>query len=227
MSFERYKRQLLIPEIGEEGQKKISSAKVGVVGAGGLGSFVIPELIAAGFGTVRIFEGDRLTLTNLNRQIIYREEDIGKKKSEVLTKRLAGLNEGVKIEVVDEMIIKERQVSHFKDLDIIIDATDNIETKLLLDKFAGVLNIPLVHGAVEGFRGQVGVFLYPKSLKNVYKNKSTGKKTTPVVAPICGVVGSIQVNETLRYITGGEVLLNGKLLFIDLKNLVFREVEVG
>ncbi len=227
MSFDRYVRQTLINDIGEEGQKKISSTRVGVVGAGGLGSFIIPELIAAGFGVVRIFEGDRLTLTNLNRQIIYREEDIGKKKAEVLSDRLSDLNREVQLEVVDEIIESERQVSHFKDLNIIIDATDNIQTKLLLDRFAGVLNIPLIHGAVDGYRGQVGVFIYPKSLKSVYSEKSTDKKRTPVIAPVCGVVGSIQVNESIWYAVKGETLLNGKLLVIDLYNLSFKEVEVG
>ncbi len=226
MSFERYRRQILIDRIGVEGQKKLKNARIGIVGAGGLGSFIILEAVAAGIGTVRIFEGDNLTLNNLNRQILYTEKDVGKKKAKILPDRVGELNSEVKIEVIDEMVVEEKQIAYFKDLDLIIDATDNIKSKLLLDKFSSVLGIPLVHGAVHGFRGQVGVFIYPRTLKQVYNKKLPAENETPAIASLCGVVGSLQVNEALRYILTGKTLLNGKLLLIDLWNLSFTEVEV-
>ncbi len=227
MTFERYKRQILIDDIGETGQKKIASARVGVVGAGGLGSVVIPQLIAAGFGTVRIFEGDRLTLTNLNRQTIYKEDDIGKKKAEVLSERLSGMNSDVNIEIIPEFVESERHVKYFKDLDLIIDATDNIEARLLMDRFSQVLNLPLIHGAVRGTMGQVGVFIPPKTITSLYNKSEQREQETPVVAPICGVVGSIEVYEALRIILTGTSPLNGKILLIDLKLLSFREVDIS
>lgn len=225
--FERYKRQLLIEYIGEDGQKKISSSKIGVVGAGGLGSIVIPQLIALGFGTIRIFEGDSLTITNLTRQIIYREEDIGKKKAEVLKNRLGGLNSEVKLEVIDEFIENNKQIKYFEDLDIIVDATDNIKSRLLLDSFCQRLNIPFIHGAIMGTIGQAGVFIPPKSIKSLYRTSKETHGEVPVIVPICGVIGSIQVNEVVRIAITGKSPLNGKLLLVDLKSLSFKEVQVS
>ena len=155
---ERYKRNILLPEVGEEGQKKLAESRVLVVGAGGLGSPVSLYLAAAGVGTIGIADFDRVDVSNLQRQILYREQDIGKAKAELAAEQLQSRNHSVQVEVYPEGITAENAEEILAKFDVIVDASDNFPTRYLLSDTCMKLGKPDVYGAICEFAGQVTVF---------------------------------------------------------------------
>lgn len=149
--LERYERQITIRGFGKEGQEKLKKARVFIAGAGGLGSAVTIYLAVAGVGTIRIVDHDRVELSNLNRQILYWDEDIGRSKADSAAEKLKRMNSEVKIEAIKEMITEANISDLVADSDLIIDGMDNLPARYLLNKTALEKNIPFLHGAVYGF----------------------------------------------------------------------------
>jgi len=208
MNFERYKRQILMDNFGESAQEKLLDSKVAVVGVGGLGTVVSQYLAAAGVGNLTLIDYQTVELSNLNRQILHFEKDIDKLKVISAKEKLESLNSSINIEIFPEKL-KETQV---KNSDVIIDCLDNFKARYFL-------NDPLVHGAIEGLRGQV-TSIIPKEtpcIECIFKLKDEDK-TFPVLGVTPGVIGSIQASEAIKLITGIGTPLKNKLLSIDMEN---------
>lgn len=226
--LERYDRQILIGQIGEEGQEKLKQAKVFVAGSGGLGSPASIYLAAAGVGTIRIVDHDRVDLSNLNRQILHWHKDIGRKKVDSGADKLAGLNPTIEIEAVRETITEENVSKLVSGFDMILDAMDNFQARYLLNRIAVERGIPFFHGAVKGFEGRAMSILPGKSacLRCMYRGLVVPQEKFPVIGVVPGVIGCIQATEAIKYILGTGQLLTDRLLIYDGLDLKFTEFKV-
>jgi len=224
---ERYDRQIRIREIGDDGQEKLKRAKVVIAGSGGLGSPAAIYLAAAGVGTIRIVDHDRVELSNLNRQILHWDNDIGRNKVDSAAEKLSQLNQGVKIEAVEEMINEANVSQLVAGFDLIVDGLDNLPTRYLLNKAAIENNIPFVHGTVYGLEGRVMTIIPGKTacLKCVYRELIPPGKC-PAIGVIPAVIGCIQATEVIKYIMGIGKLLTNRLLIYDGLNMKFTELAV-
>ncbi len=221
---ERYDRQIMIGEIGQKGQEKLKRSRVIIAGAGGLGSSIAIYLTAAGIGMIRMIDHDQVALSNLNRQILHWEEDIGRKKVDSARTKLRNLNSAVEIEAIAETIT-EGNISHFVDgCDVIVDAMDNLPGRYLLNRCAIEKNIPFSHGAVNGFEGRVMTILPGKTacLRCMYRGPVPQEKF-PVIGVAPAVIGSIQATEVIKYLIGIGKLLTNRLLIYDGLKVTFNE----
>jgi len=191
----RYARQLNL--IGKRGQEKLRRAKVIIFGLGGLGNFVSLELTLAGVGKVTLVDKDTISLSDLNRQFLYEEKDVGKKKVLVAARRLREINPDVVIEPIYGDLMKMKIDKLIKDCDLVVDCLDDWKTRWKLFEEVKKAKKPLVHGAVEGWRGQVA-FLKG----SIDKVKKVGLACTAVLSPPVGLVGSLQATICLRYLLG-------------------------
>jgi molybdopterin/thiamine biosynthesis adenylyltransferase len=225
--LERYSRQILINGFGEEGQAKLKRAKVFIAGVGGLGSVTATYLAAAGVGVIRIVDHDKVELSNLNRQILHRAEDIGKKKVDSAAKRLKSINPEVKIEAVAEKMTEANISELVTGFDLIVDAMDNLPTRYLLNKIAIDKEIPFFHGAVNGFEGRAMTIIPGQTacLRCVYRG-AVVEGSFPVVGVTPGVIGCIQATEVIKYILGTGQLLGNRLLVYDGLNMKFTQFKV-
>jgi len=224
---ERYNRQILIDKIGIEGQEKLKKSSVLIVGVGGLGSPISMYLAASGVGRIGLIDGDIVSLSNLARQILYDTKDIGEKKVFIAKKKLKSLNPDVKIDSYP-IRLNEEVASHiFIKYDCIIDATDNFETRYLINKMAVRLDKPLFIGAVGRFTGQVMDVLPHKTAcyNCVFPEKETVEFLTRrnasmgVIGTLVGIIGSIVANEVLKFILKiGENYFNKLLIYDALDN---------
>jgi adenylyltransferase/sulfurtransferase len=223
---ERYDRQIMIAEIGENGQEKLKRARVFIAGAGGLGSPAATYLTAAGVGMIRVVDHDSVELSNLNRQVLHWDEDIGKTKAVSATEKLKRLNRKVKIEAIEEMITEVNVSKLVAGFDLIVDAMDNLPTRYLLNKAALEKNIPFFHGAVYGFEGRAMTIIPGKTacLRCVYRGVIPGEKF-PVIGVTPLVIGCIQATEVIKYIVGIGELLTNRLLIYDGLNMKFAEFK--
>jgi molybdopterin/thiamine biosynthesis adenylyltransferase len=225
---ERYDRQIMIREIGEEGQEKLKRSRAVIAGAGGLASPISIYLAAAGIGMIRLIDDDQVTLSNLNRQILHWEEDIGRKKIESARTKLRNLNRAVEIETVAETIT-EGNVSQFVDgCDVIVDAMDNLPTRYILNRCAIEKKVPFFHGAVTGFEGRAMTILPGKTacLRCMYRGPVPQEKF-PVIGVAPAVIGSIQATEVIKYLVGIGKLLTNRLLIYDGLKVAFSEFRVS
>jgi adenylyltransferase/sulfurtransferase len=225
---ERYDRQIMISEIGQEGQEKLKRSRVVIAGSGGLGSPIAIYLTAAGIGMIRVVDHDEVALSNLNRQILHWDEDIGRKKVDSARTKLRNLNRAVEIEAIEETIT-EGNVSHLVDgCDVIIDAMDNLPTRYILNRCAIEKNIPFFHGAVNGFEGRVMTILPGETacLRCMYRGPVPQEKF-PVIGVTPAVIGSIQATEVIKYLLGIGKLLTNRLLIYDGLKVAFREFTVN
>ena len=213
---ERYDRQIMIRGIGEDGQERLKRARVFIAGAGGLGSPVSLYLAAAGVGVIRVVDHERVELSNLNRQVLHWDEDIGKTKAASATEKLKRLNREVKIEAIEEMITEANVSQLVADSDLIVDAMDNLPTRYLLNKAALDKDIPFFHGAVYGFEGRAMTIIPGKTacLRCVYHGAIPEEKF-PVIGVTPAVIGCIQATEVIKYLVGVGELLTNKLLTYD------------
>lgn len=224
-SAEKYIRQIML--FGEEGQEKLRRAKVLVVGTGGLGSPISTYLAAAGVGEIIIADFDKVDLSNLNRQYLHHEKDIGRDKIISAKEKLLSLNPEIKVETVKEKITDENASTIIPPCDLIIDALDNFDTRHVLNKLAVERKIPLIHGAVSGYRGQATTVIPGKTPCLYCIFPSTFKKEVfPVLGTTPGVIGAIQANEAIKYITGQGKLLENRLLLWDGLSCSFSELNV-
>jgi molybdopterin/thiamine biosynthesis adenylyltransferase len=225
--LERYSRQILISGFGKEGQARLKEARVFIAGAGGLGSVTATYLAAAGVGLIRVVDHDRVELSNLNRQIVHRDEDIGKNKVDSAAKRLKGINPGVQIEAVAEEITEANISELLAGCDLIVDAMDNLPIRYLLNKTAIEKRIPFFHGAVSGFEGRAMTVIPGQTacLRCVYRG-AVVEGSFPVVGVTPGVIGCIQATEVIKYIVGMGQLLGNRLLVYDGLNMKFTQFKV-
>jgi adenylyltransferase/sulfurtransferase len=207
----RYVRQL--PVWGEEGQEKLKKSRVLVAGAGGLGTVIATYLAMAGTGVIRIVDSDVVEGSNLNRQFLYTTSDVGRKKAACIQERLSALNPHVRIEAIGEEIDARSAGDMVGSMDVMVDGLDNFFTRYLLNREALRRNIPLIHGAVRGFYGQVTTILpYQTPCFQCIFPSAAPQEDSPVVGATCGVIGSIEATEAIKFLTGQGELLTGRLL---------------
>jgi adenylyltransferase/sulfurtransferase len=221
----RYKRQILIPEWTQSGQENLKKARILVAGAGGLGSAILTYLAVAGVGKIRVIDGDIVELSNLNRQVLHSDKDIGRSKVDSAKEKLEALNPDISVEAIKEIITKDNVFELVGDYPI-VDAMDNLPTRLLLNRVAVKKNLPLFHGAVYGFEGRATTVIPGKTacLRCLYQGVIPGK--TPVVGVTPAVIGCIQATEVIKYILGTGELLADRLLIYDGLSMRFSEVKL-
>ncbi len=223
---ERYDRQIMI--FGEDGQERLKSSKVAVVGVGGLGSPVAYYLAAAGVNLLLV-DDQSPELSNLNRQLLHWEEDVGKRPKALSAKwKLERFNSDIEIETYTGRLDETNIDDVLKNVDILVDCLDNFETRYLLDEYAHRKRIPLVHAAVEGFYGQITTIIpgRTKSLREIFPNVKKKKGKFPIIGATAGVLGALQAAEVIKLITGaGEPLVN-RLLIVDLSTNTFEVIEL-
>jgi adenylyltransferase/sulfurtransferase len=226
---ERYDRQIMIYGFGEAGQEKLKKAKVFIAGAGGLGSPVAIYLAAAGIGTIRIADHDTVELSNLNRQVLHWEENVGGRKVDSAAAKLRKLNPGIKIETIPDTITEANVSQLVGDSDLIVDAMDNLPTRYLLNKTAIEKGIPFFHGAVYGFEGRAMTVIPGKTacLNCLYHGARVPKEKFPVIGVTPAVIGCIQATEVIKYLTGLGELLSDKLLNYDALRMKFTEFKIN
>ncbi len=205
---ERYARQILL--FGEEGQERLRDARVMVAGAGGLGAPVSMYLAAAGIGHIVLVDRDRVDRSNLNRQLLHWEKDIGEAKVRSATEKLRGLNPYIEVDTRQESLDESNASDIAHGCDVIVDATDNYETRYLLNRVARNHGIPLVHGAIRGWNGQAITIVPARSacLRCVIPSPPP-EDIFPVIGATAGVIGTVQANEVLKLILEvGEPLID-------------------
>ena len=229
----RYSRHLIIPDVGMSGQKRLKNAKVLCVGAGGLGSPSLMYLAAAGVGTLGIVEFDVVDESNLQRQIIHGQSDIGRPKAESARDSVLEINPYVQVNLHGERLDSSNVMELFSQYDLIVDGTDNFATRYLVNDACVLLNKPYVWGSIYRFDGQASVFwaeqgpcyrcLYPEPPPpGMVPSCAEGG----VLGVLCASIGSIQVNEAIKLITGiGETLL-GRLMIYDALEMTYRQVKI-
>ncbi|HZE40277.1 MAG TPA: adenylyltransferase/sulfurtransferase MoeZ [Stackebrandtia sp.] len=230
----RYSRHLIIPDVAMDGQKRLKNAKVLCVGAGGLGSPALMYLAAAGVGTLGIVEFDTVDESNLQRQIIHGQSDVGRSKAESAAASIAEINPYVKVNIHDEVLTNDNVMDIFAGYDLIVDGTDNFATRYMVNDAAVLLGKPYVWGSIFRFDGQASVFwadngpcyrcLYPEPPPpGMVPSCAEGG----VLGVLCASIGSIQVTEAIKLLTGiGEPLL-GRLMVYDALEMTYRTVRVA
>ncbi len=222
----RYRRHIMLEDIGEEGQEKLKNAKILVVGAGGLGAPVLQYLSAAGVGKIAIMDDDIVNEDNLHRQILYGGHDLGKLKTIIARDKLKQLNPLVNFDLMNIRLTVSNALKIIEDFDLVIDATDNFSTRYLINDACLILNKPWVFGSVYKFEGQMSVFNYDKGqtlnclFHNVRdKQNVADPANSGLFGVVPGIIGSFQASEAIKIITGiGEVLCGKVLLFDFLTN---------
>jgi adenylyltransferase/sulfurtransferase len=238
-SYDRYHRQIILKDFGEAGQQKLFSAKVLVVGAGGLGCPTLQYLAAAGVGTLGIIDGDIVDLSNLHRQILYSVHDIGFPKAEKAAEKLRQLNPEITINAYSERLNNQNAFGIFREYDIIIDGSDNFATRYMVNDACVILNKPVVHGSVSQFQGQIAILNYrkngviePVNYRDLFPNPPKEDEVpncaeAGVLGVLPGIIGTMQANETIKLIAGiGQPLINRIITFNALNN-EFYELELS
>ena len=230
---QRYSRHLIIPDVGMDGQKRLKNAKVLVVGAGGLGSPTLLYLAAAGVGTLGIIDFDVVDESNLQRQVIHGQSDIGKPKAESARETIEEINPFVKVVLHKERLDSSNALEIFADYDLILDGTDNFATRYLVNDAAVLLNKPYVWGSIYRFDGQVSVFWneYGPNYRDLYPEPPPPGMVPScaeggVLGVLCAAIGSVMANEAIKLITGIGDPLVGRLLIYDALEMTWRTVKI-
>ena len=225
---ERYKRHMMLEELGAEGQEKISSAKVLVVGAGGLGSPVLLYLASAGVGTLGIIDGDEVDLSNIQRQVIHFTSDVGKAKVLSAKEKINQINPDVCVIGYRQFLTAENACSIIKDYDFIVSATDNFSAKFLVNDTCVLLGKPFSHGGILRFEGQTMTHLPGTACYRCLFQSQPGEMPalTGILGAVAGMLGTIQAAEVLKYLTKTGELLTNKLLTFDAKTMDFSIIRV-
>jgi len=214
---QRYARQMWLPEIGEQGQEKLAASRVLIAGLGGLGSLSAMYLAAAGVGALRIADKDVVSLSDLNRQILYTEADLGRIKTGAAAERLHALNGSCRIEPF-QVDICEMAAKLIKGCDLVIDATDNVDARRALNRAAVGRGIPMVHGGIDGFSGTVTVIVPGKSacFECLFPDRgmAPGPRDIPALGPVVGIVASVQSTEALKLLLTVGTPMTDQLLMI-------------
>ena len=222
VDMERHARHLVLPNVGYEGQEKLAAARVLVIGAGGLGSPVLLYLAAAGIGTIGIVDDDAVDVSNLQRQIIHRTEDVGSKKVDSAKAKLLALDPNIEVELYPHRLNPENALDVLQGWDVVVDGTDNIPTRYLIDDACHLLSIPWIYGSIHRFEGQVSVFSTEQSrcYRDLFPEAPPAGALqncadAGVFGVLPGVVGGIQATEVIKLLLGLETQLIGSLLLYD------------
>lgn len=236
--FERYSCQIALPGFGKAGQELLQKAKVLIVGIGGLGCPAAQYLTAAGIGTLGIVDYDVVSMGNLHRQVLFTRQDAGLKKAEIAVARLQTQNSGIQVVGHDIKVTSENVIELIRQYDVILDCTDNFETRYLLNDACVLVDKPLVYGAIYQYEGQLAVWnvknasgslspnyrdLYPQVNAALIPNCNDGG----VIPTLAGIIGCMQANEVIKLITQTGDLLVGKILIFDAQSLQSRIIKLG
>ncbi|RLI71304.1 adenylyltransferase [Candidatus Heimdallarchaeota archaeon] len=227
----RYARLIPLSNVGKEGLKRIRKARVVVVGCGGLGSVTAVQLTSLGVGFLRIVDGDVVEISNLQRQTLYREEDIGKPKADVAEAFLKKLNPDIQIEKVGEYLSEENIEKITSEVDFIIDAVDNFKTRYLLNRIAIEKDIPFIFGSVSAYSGNVmtiqrGSVCLECLFGQDFDEILTDTTCTGVHPAIINIIGSIQISEATKIMLGETPSLLNKLQFCDIRTMDFEALSL-
>lgn len=233
----RFDRQINLRGFGTEGLAKLQKASVLVIGAGGLGCPALQYLAAVGIGTIGIMDGDTISLSNLNRQILYGESDIGQKKAIVAGNNLLNKYSDIKIDIITDYLNTNNALGVISSYDIIIDCTDNFTVRYMANDACALLNKPLVYGAIYEYEGQISLFHaendkglsfnyrdlfpHPPDLDEIPNCSETG-----VIGVLPGIIGTIQAAEAIKYLLGLGNLLVGRILYFNMEQMFFYEVDI-
>ncbi|MCB4756904.1 MAG: molybdopterin-synthase adenylyltransferase MoeB [Elusimicrobia bacterium] len=229
----RYSRQIILPDVGKEGQEKLKNAKILLIGTGGLGSPNAMYLAASGVGTLGLVDFDVVDPSNLHRQLLFGSDDVGKVKVEAAQSRIKSINPNVEVRIYNEKLSRKNALPIFKDYDVIIDGSDNFPTRYLTNDACIMLNKPNIYGSVYRFEGQASVFLHkvgpcyrclfpePPPPQDVPSCVEGG-----VLGILPGLIGLIQASETIKYLLGKGNLLVGRLLQVNVMDMTFRELKI-
>lgn len=230
--LDRYSRHIIMDEVGPSGQQDMLDARVLVVGAGGLGSPIVQYLAAAGIGTLGIADDDDVELSNLQRQVVHGDSDVGRNKAESAADYVRTLNPDIDVEARAERVTPENAETIVSEYDFVVDGSDNFSTRYLVNDACVLTDTPLSHGAIFKFEGQVTTFtreedapcyrcLFPEAPP---AGTVPNCATTGVLGALPGTVGCIQATETMKYVLGEGELLDGRMLFYDAMDMSFEEV---
>lgn len=231
---ERYSRQMILEQVGEGGQDKLAQSRVLVVGAGGLGSPALMYLASSGVGTLGIADGDRIDVSNMQRQVIHSTLSVGTSKAESAAKRLQEINPYVNTIVYREHVTADTIQSIIRDYDFVLDCVDNFPARFMINDACVLAKIPFCHGGICGFAGQVMTYVPGQGPcyrclfeeipeKDVQESASQGG----VISSLPGIIGSIQALEAQKYILGAGDLLTGRMLTFDGLSMRVRTVDLG
>ena len=234
--FDRYRRQIILPEVGEAGQLRLAAARVALVGVGGLGCPVASYLAAAGVGELRLIDPDRVERSNLQRQLLYSEPDVGRLKVQVAQAKLQSLNPEVNVITHAERLEQDSAARLLDGVDLIIDGSDNLSTRAISNRYAVHANLPLVFAAVERWQGQMAVFdvakhpeagcyhcLFPE-LPNA--EAPLGCAEIGVMGAVPAVMGSLQATAALAQLLGAAPRAGAQLLTVDLLAMRFKSTPL-
>ena len=232
--LDRYQKHLQLPEVGVSGQQRLKETSVMVVGVGGLGSPAALYLAAAGVGQLGLVDGDRVALSNLQRQVLHSVQTLGETKTSSGAKMLQNLNPGIEVKQYTQRLTGDYAAALIKAYDIVLDCTDNYTTRLVINRVCVAQQKPMVHGAVFKFEGQVSVFcnpagpcyacLYPEKLSEAV---IPDPSTNGLIATAPGVIGVLQANEVIKLLLGIGKPLIGRLLLLDLLAMQFKEIKIN
>jgi molybdopterin/thiamine biosynthesis adenylyltransferase len=230
---ERYSRQILLEEIGIEGQDRLSRSRVLIIGAGGLGSPAALYLAAAGVGTIIIADGDLVELSNLQRQVLHGTGDIGRPKVDSARERMLAINPGVRVVARGEFVTEENIRGMVEGSDFVIDGTDNFNAKYLINDTCLLLGVPFSHGGVLRFRGQTITVKPGESpcFRCIFPDPPADDVAAAcsrdgILGFLPGVIGAIQATEAVKCLLGIGELLTGRLLTYDAMRMMFREIAI-
>ena len=230
----RYSKQIMLPQIDIKGQQKINDSKILIIGMGGLGSPTALYLAATGVGHIIIADFDQVELSNLQRQIIHSTSDIGDDKVNSAKTKLLELNPNITVTVANEIMHSDNLASLIKDVDIVLDGTDNFESRFEINKACVECHKPLISAAVIRFEGQISVFkgyeVGQPCYQCLYSEQGNGREScveNGVLAPVAGLVGTIQALQAIKVLLGLGEQLCGELLLIDGLDLSFRKVKIA
>lgn len=230
----RYSKQVMLPQIEIEGQQKIMDSTMLIIGMGGLGSPTALYLAASGVGHIIIADFDQVELSNLQRQIIHGTSDIGDDKVNSAKAKMLEINPNIKVTIANEIVHTDNLSSLIKDVDVVLDGTDNFESRFEINKACVEFQKPLVSAAVIRLEGQISVFKGYEKDQPCYQclyseegNENESCVQNGVLAPVAGLVGTIQALQAIKVLLGLGDQLCGKLLLIDGLDLSFRKVKIG
>ncbi|PZX93981.1 thiamine biosynthesis protein ThiF [Flavobacterium aquariorum] len=227
----RYNRQMILPEIGDEGQEKLKKARVLVIGAGGLGCPILQYMATAGVGTIGIVDFDKIEIHNLHRQILYTQNHVGKSKAIMAKETLEEMNPLISILAFEEKLTSENAAAIMQDYDFVVDGSDNFETRYLVNDTCVALGKTLVYGSILNFEGQMAVFNRngSKNLRDLFPEPPNPKDVpncslNGVLGTLPGMIGTMMAHETLKLIIDLPTLKNELVLFSTL-NWSFTKIK--
>ncbi len=224
----RYHRNIILDEIGVEGQQKLLDSKVLVIGVGGLGSPAAMYLAAAGIGTIGIADADKIELSNLQRQIIHHTKDLGVSKTDSASEKLSAINPDVSIRTYNLLVKENNACDIINEYDFVLDCTDNFESKFMINEACCSAKKPFSHAGILEFQGQLMTILAGQTAcyRCVFDGPPPASKVAGVLGVLPGVIGSLQVTEAVKYLLDIGGLLTDTLLTYDALKMEFRKVTV-